>query len=285
MVIVHDIAGLEREAGLGGVFVPTMGALHEGHSALVRRAGAVAGGGSPVVVSIFVNPTQFNESSDFAAYPRTLERDAALAAAAGATHIFAPEVSVIYPRDSQGRELFPKPAESELPEVARGPGLEDAARPGHFAGVYQVVKRLFELVRPRGAVFGEKDWQQLQLVRALVTREGMPIEIVAHETIREPDGLAMSSRNARLNAEERARAAGMWRAIEAARRAAPDAPAAERAAAEALARANIAVEYAAVREGATLKPLSRAAPIAGARVLLAGRLGATRLIDNASWPA
>lgn len=276
----------ELSDSLGGVFVPTMGALHEGHAALIRAAATAArrtghpGGPRPVVVSIFVNPTQFNDPADFERYPRPLERDAAVCESAGATLVFAPSVEAIYPRDAQGRELAPKPSEHELPGVAREPGLEDAHRPGHFAGVYQVVKRLFQLVRPMAAMFGEKDWQQFQLVRALVRREAMPIEIIARPTVREPDGLAMSSRNVHLSAEDRGRAGALWRAIRAAQSCAAPA-AAERAGLEALRGAGIEPEYFAVRDAETLMPADdRSRP---QRVLVAAKVGSTRLIDNAPW--
>ncbi len=279
---------------LGGVFVPTMGALHEGHGALVRLAAAEArrrggasggaagesgpGGALPVVVSVFVNPTQFNERADFERYPRMVEVDAALAAGAGATCVFAPPVEVVYPGGAEAT----KPREGELPRVARAPGLEDRFRPGHFAGVAQVVRRLFDLVRPVAAVFGEKDWQQLQVVRAMVAGDGSGIEVVAGATVREADGLAMSSRNRFLSAEERVRARAISGALRAARE--------ERVAREAEARmrgileeARLEVEYAVVRDAETLEAVDEAGERAG-RALIAARAGAVRLIDNMAWP-
>lgn len=264
------------------VFVPTMGALHAGHAALVaqgvREAAArrlLAG----CVVSVFVNPTQFNEKADYDRYPRDVDKDAGLCARAGAAVVFAPAAEEVYP---PGVDI-PIP---ELPEVARGPGLEDAFRPGHFAGVCQVVARLFELVRPRAAVFGEKDWQQLQVVRAMAARAGVArgapgVEILAGETVREGEGLAMSSRNAFLTGEDRARALAISRALRVGGRG-PTPARAEADMREELARAGVEPEYAVVRDAETLR-----APRPGraARALIAARVGKVRLIDNAPWPA
>jgi pantoate--beta-alanine ligase len=275
MRMVTDAAGLVPFHG--GVFVPTMGALHAGHAALARRAREIAGSG-PVVVSVFVNPTQFNEKQDFERYPRDLDRDAAVCAAAGADAVFAPSVEVMYPRGMPT-------AIASLPAVATEPGLEDAHRPGHFAGVCQVCRRLFELVRPRRAVFGEKDWQQLAVVRAMVAGLGeswfaAPVEIIGHETIREADGVAMSSRNMLLPAEARRVAPALARALVAAGREA-DARAAESAGARVLRDAGVAAEYFAVRDAATLGAVARGA---AGRALVAARVGGVRLIDNAPWP-
>jgi pantoate--beta-alanine ligase len=288
MTIIHDPAELTR---LGGsVFVPTMGALHDGHAALIRCAAAHAararGASSDshrpaVVVSVFVNPTQFNDSADYTAYPRTLERDAAIAASAGADVVFAPNAAAVYPPDgSPAAAAAALPGVADLPAVARLPGLEDAHRPGHFAGVYAVVARLFQLTGCRTAVFGEKDWQQLLLIRALIEREKLGIELIAHPTVREADGLALSSRNARLSPEQRSLAVAIPRAIAAAQ-AEREPGAAERAAHAVLERAGLVVEYAVVRDAATLLGVQQGQP---ARVLVAARLGATRLIDNAAWP-
>jgi pantoate--beta-alanine ligase len=274
-----------RAAGAGCVFVPTMGALHEGHAALVRAAvgaarerltgagGPRAGGvTSPVVVSVFVNPTQFNEKSDFDRYPRDLERDAAMCAAAGATAVFAPSVEMMYPA---GVEV-PVPA---LPDVATKPGLEDAFRPGHFAGVCQVVLRLFRLVKPTIAIFGEKDWQQLAVVRAMSREQGLGIDVRGLETVREPDGLAMSSRNVFLTAEDRRRALAISRALQAAR--GVDSPEAGEAAMRGvLAGEGIEPEYAVVRDATTLGAYREGEP---GRALIAARVGKVRLIDNAAW--
>ena len=273
MLIARSAAELAPFAG--GSFVPTMGSLHAGHASLVERARSAAPD-APVVVSVFVNPAQFDEATDFEAYPRDLERDAAVCERLGAACVFAPPVGAIYP-EGAARGV----PTADLPEVGRGPGLEDRFRPGHFEGVYAVCDRLFRMVRPARAVFGEKDWQQLRLVAALVEREGLGIEIVGAPTVREPDGLALSSRNARLSAEERARAGAIPRAIEAAR-AERDAAGAERAGVLELERAGLDAEYLAVRDGASLGPVRPGRP---ARVLVAARTPAVRLIDNAPWPA
>ncbi|MDX2115468.1 MAG: pantoate--beta-alanine ligase [Planctomycetota bacterium] len=275
---------ITRAAGLaehrGSVFVPTMGALHAGHAALIARARELAGGaggaggGGRVVVSVFVNPTQFNEARDFELYPRTLERDVEVCGAAGADVVFAPTVEEMYPGGTGGRW------EGELPRVATAPGLEDAFRPGHFEGVCRVCARLFDVVGARAAVFGEKDWQQLAVIRAMVAARGGP-EIVGHETVREADGLAMSSRNARLAVEERGRAASLFRALTAARGEA-DAESAERAGRGVLMAEGVEVEYFAVRDAATLE---RFEPGRAGRALVAARVGDVRLIDNLAWPA
>lgn len=251
-----------------------MGALHDGHLALVRTARAEAGrrGGVPVVVTVFVNPTQFNDPKDLERYPRTLDADAAGCERAGANVVFAPGVNEVYPPGS----VVPTPA---LPAVAAGPGLEDAHRPGHFAGVCQVVERLFELTRPSAAIFGEKDWQQLKVIEAMagVLRPGL--SIIAHATAREADGLAMSSRNVFLKPDERPRAAAVSRALrEAATQATP--AEAEGRMRTVLESAGLGVEYAVVRDAQTLLMPQSGRP---ARSLIAARLGTVRLIDNAAW--
>jgi len=268
------VTGLaELRAALGGVapgLVPTMGALHAGHLALIRRAAAE---NPVVVVSVFVNPGQFNDPADLARYPRDLGRDAALAAAAGADLVFAPDVGAIYP-----------PGFATAVEVA---GLADrwegAARPGHFRAVATVVTRLLGLVRPARAYFGEKDYQQLQIVRRLHADLALPGEIVGCPTVRDLDGLPLSSRNGRLAADARRRAAVVPRALE---RMADLAAAGEGDAAclVAAGRAVLdaepaaAVDYLAVVDPATLDPVPRVGD--GARALLAVRLGGVHLLDN-----
>ncbi len=263
------VDGYRRDGHRVG-FVPTMGALHDGHLSLVRLARERAG---RVVVSIFVNPTQFGPHEDFARYPRSPERDADLLAAAGCDLLFLPEAETIYP---PGHATFVEPA---------GPaeGLEGAARPGHFRGVATVVAQLFNLVRPDVAVFGEKDAQQLAVVRRLVRDLHFPLEIVPGPTVREPDGLAMSSRNVFLAGDERRAAAVLWRALAAARQAIA---AGERSGAavrqilgQELAREVLArVDYAEVVDAESFRPVER---LAGRVVLpLAVRVGGTRLIDN-----
>ncbi|MCB1120158.1 MAG: pantoate--beta-alanine ligase [Verrucomicrobiae bacterium] len=180
-------------AGKSIGFVPTMGALHEGHMELIRRAKQ---DNDWVVVSVFLNPTQFNDPRDYQAYPRTLESDSEMASEAGADVIFAPRKEDLYPDDYRYRLT-----ESELSRL-----MEGEHRPGHFDGVLTVVMKLFNLVRPARAYFGEKDYQQLKLIQGMVDAFFMDIEIVPIPTVRESDGLAMSSRNTRLSAEGRKRA-------------------------------------------------------------------------------
>ncbi len=273
MHIATDEKGL---GGLrGGVVVPTMGALHDGHAALIRRAVEVAGGERPVVVTIFVNPTQFNEPADFERYPRTFDADVAMCTRAGADAVFAPSVDEVYP--SGDRRAAPT-----LPEQATAPGLEDRFRPGHFKGVCEVVRRLFELTGASAAVFGEKDWQQLQVIRAMTARDGLGVAITPCPTVREPDGLAMSSRNRFLSAGERASAAAVSRALcEACGKA--TAGEAERVMREVLEAEGLEAEYAVAREAESLRAREPGWRGPG-RALIAARLGTVRLIDNAPWP-
>ncbi len=210
MRIIEDPAELSSLSLRRCGFVPTMGALHEGHGSLVRRA---AEGGRPVVVSIFVNPTQFGPKEDYARYPRTLDSDCALLEPLGVAAVFVPSVEAIYPRGLEAARV--ESAALALPDVATMPGLEDSCRPGHLAGVALVVGRLFDLVGASAAYFGEKDFQQLRLVEDMVeggveadhARFG-GLKIVRCATIREKDGLAMSSRNRYLSADERIAARG-----------------------------------------------------------------------------
>jgi pantoate--beta-alanine ligase len=259
-----------RAAGERIGFVPTMGALHEGHLSLVRLARRHA---DRVVASVFVNPAQFGHNEDFNRYPRQPEEDAAMLAAAGCDLLFLPDTATIYP---PGHATFVEPG-------GAAEGLEGEFRPGHFRGVATVVCALFNLVRADVAVFGEKDAQQLAVVRQMVRDLHLPVEIVPGSTVREADGLAMSSRNAFLSPDERRAAAALHRAL----RAAEEAVAAgERRAcavrqrmrdllsAEPLAN----VEYAEVVDAESFQPV---ATLAGRLVLpLAARVGGTRLIDN-----
>lgn len=258
-------AALARLGPVG--LVPTMGALHAGHVALVAAARAEG----PVVASVFVNPTQFGPGEDFARYPRDRDEDLARLTEAGCAVAFVPDVAAIYPPGDATTIVIGGPAE----------GFEGAHRPGHFNGVATVVTRLFGLVRPRTAWFGEKDWQQLQVVRRLVADLRLGVEIRALPTVRDADGLALSSRNQYLDPAQRALAASLPRhcrqAVAAIR--AGGAPAeicaAARAALEAL---GFAVGYLTL-VGAT----SLVAPVpAGeaARLLVAARLGPVRLLDN-----
>ena len=273
MEVLTTIAAVrEARARLSGSvgFVPTMGALHEGHLSLVRAARAQ---NDHACVSIFVNPTQFGPNEDFASYPRDAERDLALLRAEGADFVFLPSVEEMYPA---GFETY-----VDVGSVAEP--LEGALRPGHFRGVATVVLKLFEIVQPARAYFGRKDAQQLVVVRKLARDLALPVEVVPMPTVREADGLAMSSRNAYLSPAERAAATVLWRALTLAQemwtKSARDAEAMrarlrEIIEAEALAR----IDYVSVADPDTLRELER---IHGrALVSLAVRVGKTRLIDN-----
>lgn len=193
-----------REAGKSVALVPTMGALHAGHLSLMNRAVAE---NDTVVASVFVNPTQFNDKRDLEAYPRTEDADFGLLEAAGVDAVFAPAVEEVYPAgDAEAeRHVF------DLGEVAEV--MEGAMRPGHFQGVAQIVCKLMRLVRPVRAYFGEKDFQQIAVIRRMVSTEGIDVEIVACPICREPDGLALSSRNVRLSASQRQTAPGIYKAL------------------------------------------------------------------------
>ena len=253
-----------------------MGALHAGHGSLVTRAREAS---RPVVVSIFVNPTQFGPKEDYVRYPRTLDSDCALLEPLGAAAVFVPSVDAIYPRglDAARTEAAALP----LPDVATKPGLEDACRPAHFGGVALVVGRLFDLVRPSAAYFGEKDYQQLRLVQDMVDADRVrfgDLRIMPCATIREGDGLAMSSRNRYLSSDERTAAIALSRALQIAHSAQKVATA-ERLMVETLESFGLEVEYAVVRDARTLMPVTGFER--PTRALIAARLGGTRLIDNA----
>jgi len=267
----------------GGCLVPTMGALHEGHASLIDRGVAT---GLPVVVSIFVNPTQFGPDEDFDRYPRTLDADLDLCRRHGAAVVWTPSLADLYPDGDEAARADAR--RLELPEVAETPRLEDACRPGHFAGVAQVVGRLFDLARPGLAVFGEKDFQQLRLVERIVeqdrtgARRWPHLRILRGKTVREPDGLAMSSRNRYLSEEQRARAVGVSKALQAAH-AAQHPRTAEQLMARTLEAHDLGVEYAVVRDPETLLPVENLRT--ATRALIAARLGTVRLLDNAPMPA
>jgi pantoate--beta-alanine ligase len=211
----EELAGLlapARRTGERIAFVPTMGALHDGHASLIRTARGATGG--PVVVSIFVNPMQFAPTEDLDRYPRTLDADLEVCAAEGVDVVFAPSVEEMYPGGFSH--------DSVRDGVTVAPGalatiLDGASRPGHFDGVLTVVAKLFGLVRPDVAVFGQKDYQQLALIRRMVSDLCMGIEVVGAETVREPDGLAMSSRNVYLDPEQRRAATVLYRTLNAAK--------------------------------------------------------------------
>jgi pantoate--beta-alanine ligase len=246
--------------------VPTMGALHEGHRALVRAARERAGS---VVVSVFVNPTQFGPGEDFDRYPRTWDADLAALAEEGADAVFHPPVDEVYPPGAVGVAVHPGPL---------GDVLEGAVRPGHFTGVLTVVAKLFGLVRPDLAVFGEKDYQQLTLVRAMARELALGVEVVGVPTVREDDGMALSSRNRYLSPEQRATATTISRALHAGAAAGPQGADAVLGAARAvLAEApGLLQDYLALTD----PDLGPPPPAGPARLLVAARAGSTRLIDN-----
>lgn len=261
-----------REGGRRLGLVPTLGALHHAHQALMRAA---RGAADHVAVSIFVNPTQFGPNEDFNRYPRDLEGDLAACAAAGVELVFAPELEQIYP-----------PGEATRVRVS---GLTDnwcgKSRPGHFEGVATVVAKLFAATGPCAAVFGRKDYQQLQVVKRMTNDLLLPVRIIEHPTQRDPDGLATSSRNRYLSASERERALALPRSLSAAARAfdAGERDVARLAAlvSATLSAAALNVEYAALVDAASLEALTSGPLAPGqAALLLAARVGSTRLIDN-----
>ncbi|MCD9154074.1 pantoate--beta-alanine ligase [Aeromicrobium duanguangcaii] len=258
-------------AGAGTVaLVPTMGALHDGHASLMRHARPLA---DTLVVSIFVNPTQFAPGEDLDAYPRTFEADLERCDAEGVDVVFAPTVEQMYPHGLD-----------DIITVDPGPRatmLEGAQRPTHFRGVLTVVAKLFGLVRPDVAVFGEKDYQQLSLIRLMARELCLGVEVVGCPTVREDDGLAMSSRNRYLTASDRERAAAISAALRAGAAAGPDGPEAVLHAAEkVLADAGIDPDYLVL----TSPDLGPAEPGREARLLVAARVGQPRLLDNCAIP-
>ncbi|MDD3609277.1 MAG: pantoate--beta-alanine ligase [Halothiobacillaceae bacterium] len=261
-----------RAQGLRIAFVPTMGNLHEGHLTLVRRALQAA---DRVVVSIFVNPLQFSAGEDLARYPRTEVRDAQLLAEAGAHLLFLPEVIALYPRGIEACTRVEVPGLSDI--------LCGASRPGHFTGVATVVTKLFNLVQPDVAVFGQKDYQQLALIRTLVADLDMPVEIIGVPTQREASGLALSSRNGYMNEAERAQAPGLYAVLTRLRDALQagegDIPALEARGRAELEQAGFRPDYLSVRHSADLAPF---VPTPGESFVVLGAawLGTTRLIDN-----
>ena len=250
-----------------------MGAMHEGHASLMRRTRAEIGPDAPLVVSLFVNPLQFGPNEDLARYPRTFDEDLALCAAEGVDVLFAPSVDEVYPGGTPQVTVDPGP----LADV-----LEGATRPGHYVGVLTVVAKLFGLVRPDVTVFGEKDYQQLALVRRMSGDLCLGVEVLGGETVREPDGLALSSRNRYLDPEQRQQAVALSRALRAAQAAGADGYAAALAAAEkVLADADgVDVDYLVVRG----RPVRAARRRSGGRALVAAKVGTTRLIDNRPRP-
>jgi len=288
MRVIHTIAELRahlRAQPAAPIFVPTMGNLHDGHLALIHRARELSGTtGAPVVASIFVNRLQFGPNEDFDTYPRTMARDIELLTSAGCDVLFAPHEGELYPQP-QGYKVVPP---TELADI-----LEGHFRPGFFTGVCTVVHKLFNLVQPQAAVFGKKDYQQLMIIRNMVAQMGLPIEIHGGETLRADDGLALSSRNGYLSAQERSEAVqlitvlkGIREAVKAQRH---DATLSLSSVAQLEAQAMTALtawgwkpDYVLVRRQSDLLPatdedLVRGEPLVS---LAAAKLGKTRLIDN-----
>lgn len=287
MIIAHSIAELrQHRPSLGNVaFVPTMGALHEGHLSLIEQARQQA---PSVVVSIFVNPTQFSHGEDYTRYPRPLQDDLDKCRSAGVSLVFTPQASEMYPPDVPSIVI-------DLPELTET--LEGKHRPGHFRGVCQVVAKLFNLVQPQVACFGMKDFQQLRVIQAMVQALDFPIRIVPCPTVRESDGLAMSSRNRYLSADERRRALAISRALFQAR---DDVAAGVRQTNRLIATMRkilldvgnvggkqhhaplghipVSIDYIAAVDPNTLRPVESVT--APTLLAIAARVGTTRLIDN-----
>jgi len=273
---LRELVSAAKRSGRTVGFVPTMGALHAGHLSLVARAEAENG---LVVVSIFVNPLQFAPGEDFARYPRRAEEDAALLESAGAHALYLPDPERFYPPDFS--------TAVEVSGVTEGG--EGAARPGHFRGVATVVAKLFLQVAPDAAYFGRKDLQQTAVIRRMVRDLDFPVRIVIADTVREPDGLAMSSRNAYLSPEDRTKALALSRGLFAARDrvrgenatngpVATNAAALEKEARRTMEAAGLTVDYVEAVDSSTMRRASRIEP--GAALAAAVRVGKTRLIDN-----
>jgi len=282
VVVARTIAECrEARQPLGRVaFVPTMGALHDGHLSLIKSAWRYA---QRVVVSIFVNPTQFGPGEDFQKYPRPIEQDLEICRQAGVDLVFVPATQEMYPPELP-------PMSIELPGL--GDILEGKHRPGHFSGVCQVVAKLFDIVQPQVAIFGQKDFQQLRIIGAMTSNLAMPVQVVGLPTVREPDGLARSSRNRFLSPEERKRALYIFRGLERGRaelqsgtKQTNKITAAMRATmldlgppGNPLGRVHFAIDYAVAADPMTLKNVDN---VAGPLLLaIAARVGSTRLIDN-----
>jgi len=269
--VIHTIEILEKRLRGAGVvsFVPTMGNLHAGHLELVRIA---RDHGDTVAVSIFVNPLQFGPKEDFQKYPRTLEKDCALLGTAGCDVVFAPGVE----------EMYPTPQQVEIIPPAIANELCGAFRPGHFQGVATVVAKLFNIVQPAVAVFGKKDYQQLFVIRAMVQQLNYPVRIVAAETLRAEDGLALSSRNTYLSYQKRQEAPRLYQILKAIahqlQQGQRDYAALEEGACRALAAQGWRVDYISIRDPRTLLPPAESSD----RFVMLGAawLGTTRLIDN-----
>jgi pantoate--beta-alanine ligase len=266
-----------KRAGKRVGFVPTMGYLHDGHISLAREARRRVGRDGIVVVSIYVNPTQFGPTEDLSKYPRDLKRDYALCRAAGVDAIFLPGDAVMYPGKAEGRYS------TYVVEERLAQGMEGASRPTHFRGVTTVVAKLFNCVLPNVAVFGAKDWQQAAVIRRMTSDLNFPLKIVVAPTRREADGLAMSSRNAYLDPDERAQATVLSQAITACRSAVKKAPASAAELKHAVTRLvktrpAARLDYVEFFDGETLEPVATVKR--GSHLALAVFVGKTRLIDN-----
>jgi len=282
-----------KRAGRRIGFVPTMGYLHAGHLSLVQRARQAVGRNGVVVVSVYVNPTQFGPNEDFSKYPRDLKRDLRLCRAAGVDVVFAPDDRGMYPTESRSRrcESADKPRfdkrgySTYVVEENLARMMEGASRPTHFRGVTTVVAKLFNLVLPEVAVFGAKDWQQATIIRRMVADLNFPVKIIVAPTLREADGLAMSSRNKYLVGHLRSQATVLWCTIEMARATVKKSktfPALKlKAAVKKLVECepDARLDYVEFFEPDTLAPVSKVTR--GARMALAVFVGKTRLIDNA----
>ena len=269
----------EQSGTLG--FVPTMGALHAGHASLIELAAKQC---DSVVVSIFVNPAQFGEDEDFDHYPRTLEADIEVATAAGTDYIFVPNLEEVYPDYPVTSVLTSSDGSIKVSPltVVVAQHWEGEFRPNHFEGVVAVVKRLFEMVKPDKAYFGEKDYQQLRVIEDMVYDLNLPVEIVPCPTLRDENGLALSSRNRYLSAEERVIAQSIYQALHAASTLAAEGIVDVKtllSSAAAILDDRIEVDYLVIVDSQSLEPLESLAGTP-ARILFAGKVGTTRLIDN-----
>lgn len=269
MLIIKDLAQPEFPLARPLSFVPTMGALHQGHAALIARARQYS---ESVLVSDFVNPLQFSDQSDLTKYPHTPEIDIEIAAVAGATGIWFPRMDEIYPSTAEATEqISPGPI---------GEMYEGVSRKGHFAGVLTVVNRLFALVEPRWAFFGEKDFQQLFLVKAMVAQQNLPITIIGVPTVRDQDGLALSSRNVRLSTADRASALVISRALRAASEEAKVAQMSSALHTVLEMEAGFVLDYAVIIDEDTFELAGETT--SRKRALVAGWVNGVRLLDNMS---
>jgi pantoate--beta-alanine ligase len=278
VVAMQRLSGRWRREGERIGFVPTMGYLHEGHLSLVRCARRVAGAGCKIVLSIYVNPIQFGPHEDFRRYPRDFRRDLILCRREGVDAVFAPTDAGMYPGGAKA------PASTFVVEEQLSRGMEGASRPGHFRGVTTVVAKLLHMVQPHVAVFGAKDYQQASVIRRMIRDLNFPVRVVTSPTQREPDGLAMSSRNRNLEGDLRVQAVVLWRAMQRARSAVRASGTVSAARLGARIKGWIEespaarLDYVAFFDPRTLVPVARVTR--GTHLALAAFIGRTRLIDN-----